>query len=340
MSLAGGDTGASTDRSPELILLRASRHALAQSFTEGLDRCDLMPPERVVVACSGGSDSIALLALVAAVWGRHSPSLENVAMVTIDHGLRAAARAECEHAVEVAHRLGIHKATVRRVTVPAVGNTLDAARTARRSALAIAAAEHGARTVLLAHQADDRAEGLLLALSRGAGIEAACNLLPARATEHGITLCRPLLGVRRSALRGLLSELGLRWMDDPSNETRSRGAMRNDPSIRDLVDRISASAGDFLDDAASLAALRETLAAQAVPEGVVCIDRAAFDAVPSPVRSLVLIRLVRHAGGTLARSVALRAIEVAAQDRHPRAYGAHGGVCLTIDSRHVRATGR
>lgn len=279
---------------------------------------------------------MALLLLVAALWER-AGRLRCVSVLSVDHGLRTEAASEAAHAIRVARAVGCGAALVQRVAVASHGNILDAARTARLEAIAGFAREQGASHAVLAHHADDRAEGLLLALARGAGIEAAANLLPSRESQHGIVLARPLLDVRRGDLHAFLVSARVPWAEDPSNRTRARGAMRVDPSLSALVDRIAGGAGDFLDDAAELHALRETLAHRAVPEGAVAMERAAFDALPRSVRSACVVRLVRHAGGTVLRRVVESVVDGMERDRHPRAFPCGGGVTLVFDGRSIRA---
>lgn len=324
------------------LLLRASRHRLAAVLARGLQQAEVPHDARVVLSVSGGGDSMAMLVLMAALRDRTDGGLASMAVVAIDHAIRAENAEEARQAIALARHLGVLAAEVRRVEVARSGNTLDAARNARLAAVRDFAASCNATHVLLAHQADDRAEGLLLALGRGAGINAAASLLPARTLSEGpgagLVLCRPLLAVRREELRAFLREMDVSWRDDPSNAMRARGSMRGDPSIAALVDGIATGAGDFLEEAAQLLALREDLLDQALPAGAVAIARARFDALPRALHAQALIRLVRHAGSSASRVTIDAAVaSMASADRTPRQYGCQSGVVLMVDAREVRA---
>jgi tRNA(Ile)-lysidine synthase len=149
----------------------------------------------VVCAVSGGADSLALLALASAA------GLQ-VAVVHVDHGLRAGSAAEAATVAHAAQRFG---ATFdgRRVPVPPGPNLEARARRARYEALPSG--------VLTGHTADDQAETVLLNLLRGAGADGLAGM------RAGGRVCRPLLGLRRTETRALCDELRLVVVDDPSN---------------------------------------------------------------------------------------------------------------------------
>ncbi len=171
-------------------------HARRGDFTE------LRAP--VVVACSGGADSLALLALSAAA------DLRPVA-VHVDHGLRPGSSAEGRFVERTAAQLGVGFRG-RRVTV-APGPNLEArARAARYGALEATRREVDASSVLTGHTADDQAETVLLNVLRGAATDGLAGI-PARRGP----LARPLLGVRRADTHAICRALGLGPVDDPMN---------------------------------------------------------------------------------------------------------------------------
>jgi tRNA(Ile)-lysidine synthase len=182
----------------------------------------------VVVGCSGGADSVALLALAA------DAGLAPIA-VHVDHGLRPESSAEVAHVRALAHTLGTgFRATC--ITV-APGPNLEArARDARYAALDAVRVEAGAHVVLVGHTADDQAETVLLNVLRGA----AASGLAGMATRHG-TVVRPLLDARRDETRALCGALGLAVLDDPMNDDRAfrRVAIRHDvlPYLSALAER-------------------------------------------------------------------------------------------------------
>jgi len=171
----------------------------------------LQPPLPIGVAYSGGADSTALLLAAAERWPGQVHALH------VHHGLQAAADAFEGHCAATCERLGV-PLHVRRVDARhAAGESPeDAARTARYAALAAAALERRLGAVLLAQQADDQVETLLLALGRGAGLPGLAAMPPVF-TRHGVTFLRPLLRVPGPVLREWLVATGQRFVEDPSN---------------------------------------------------------------------------------------------------------------------------
>ena len=183
-------------------------------------------PPPVVVGCSGGADSTALLALAV------DAELAPVA-VHVDHGLRAGSAGEADFVATVAERLG---AAFRSVCVSiAPGPNLEArAREARYDALEQARAATGASKVLVGHTADDQAETVLLNVLRGAATAGLAGMPPTRDR-----IARPLLGWRRADTRALCEQRGLPVLDDPMNHDGSfrRVAIRHE--VMPLLERIA-----------------------------------------------------------------------------------------------------
>jgi tRNA(Ile)-lysidine synthase len=174
----------------------------------------------VLVACSGGADSLALAAAARFVGG------DRVGLVTVDHGLQDGSDKRALYVASWAEDAGFAPVTVATVSVAGLsGGPEAAARTARYSALSAAAARFGATQVLLGHTRDDQAETVLLALARGAGPRGLAGM-PYR---KGVFV-RPLLDVARSDTRQACVALGLDPWDDPHNtdpsfaRSRVRGA--------------------------------------------------------------------------------------------------------------------
>lgn len=224
----------------------------------GFDAPLTTPP--VAVAYSGGADSTALLLAAQQRWpGR-------VMALHVHHGLQAAgdrfeshARAFCDQ-----HGITFRSERVQAGHVPGQSPE-DAARLARYSALARMASEAGAVGVLLGQHADDQAETLLLALSRGAGLPglAAMN---ERFERHGTVFGRPLLDVPSAALRAWLKSAGHAFVDDPSNTDQrfTRNRIRSQllpaweasfPGFRPMLARSAAHAAQaqrLLDELAAI----------------------------------------------------------------------------------------
>ncbi|HEY9324730.1 MAG TPA: tRNA lysidine(34) synthetase TilS [Agromyces sp.] len=172
----------------------------------------LEPGSTVVVALSGGADSLALAAAVAF----EAPKLGLRAVsVTVDHGLQPGSDAVADAAAAAARVLGL-EASVVAVEVTAGGGPEAAARDARYRALAQAARVAGAAAVLTAHTLDDQAETVLLGLARGSGAASLKGMAEASDLD-GIALLRPLLDVRRATTRAACAASGLEPWDDPHN---------------------------------------------------------------------------------------------------------------------------
>lgn len=281
---------------------------------------------------------MALLLLAAAVRERQDQALASLAVLTIDHGLRPEAREECASALALAGELGIERVSCRRVDVSRAGNLLEQARIARYAAARAFVEEHSCSAAVVAHTADDRAESLLLSLRRGHGISALARLLPIRAfAEPGMpTIVRPLLGVRRAALRAFLAEVGVPWHEDPSNRDHDRGGLRNDPSLAALVDAIAAGSARLVDEAAELLEFREQEIASRIGRGATAIGRGEFDRLPAALQAAALRSIVHAAGGEIPHRTLERAM-LASRDRAPRRFACTDGIELSIDAREVGA---
>ncbi|SNS67473.1 tRNA(Ile)-lysidine synthase [Geodermatophilus pulveris] len=176
-------------------------------------RPGLRPGDRpVLAAVSGGADSVALAAALAAEGPRAGVP---VGAVTVDHGLQPGSADRAARTAELLRGLGLDPVLVRRVTVGPDGGPEGAARTARLAALGEAAAGLGAR-VALGHTLDDQAETVLLGLGRGSGPRSVAGMVRER-TADGVVWWRPLLAVRRATARQACADQGLPVWDDPWN---------------------------------------------------------------------------------------------------------------------------
>jgi tRNA(Ile)-lysidine synthase len=174
---------------------------------------DLAAGELVLVACSGGADSLALAAATAFA----APRLGlRAGGVTVDHVLQPRSAERAEEVAGLLGKLGLDPVRSTAVTVPPPGPGAPgpeaAARAARYGALDAAAEDYGAAAVLLGHTLDDQAETVLLGLARGSGGRSLAGM-PARRGPYR----RPLLAVRRAATSAACAELGLEPWQDPHN---------------------------------------------------------------------------------------------------------------------------
>ncbi|MHC2538911.1 tRNA lysidine(34) synthetase TilS [Bradyrhizobium diazoefficiens] len=204
----------------------------------------------LVLAVSGGPDSIALMWL-AARWQRSLARGPRLTVVTVDHGLRPEAAREAREVKRLATELGLPHRTLRwRGAKPKTGLPA-AAREARYRLLVQAARSAGASHVLTAHTRDDQAETLLMRLVRGSGLAGLSAM--ARLTERdGIVLARPLLDVPKAQLIATLKRAKIGFADDPTN----RDPAFTRPRLRALLPQLAAEGGD----ARSLARLAARLA--------------------------------------------------------------------------------
>ncbi|MBK8459141.1 MAG: tRNA lysidine(34) synthetase TilS [Micropruina sp.] len=163
--------------------------------------------EEVLVACSGGSDSLALAACAAIAGQRRG---FGVRAVTVDHGLQPDSSRWAEIVAERLAGAGIAP-IVLAVTVRDQGQGLEAAAREARYAALSAEVEDG-EAVYLGHTLDDQAETVLLGLARGSGGRSLSGMPAVRAP-----FVRPFLGVRSAITTQACRELGLQWIDDPHN---------------------------------------------------------------------------------------------------------------------------
>lgn len=164
------------------------------------------------VGFSGGLDSTVLLHLLASLRERLSAPLS---VIHVDHSLQPGSQDWAGHCRRECERLGVPLTSLVVDASSGPGESPEAAaRAARYTAMA---ATLGPGSMLLtAHHLDDQAETLLLQLLRGAGVEGLSAMPMVREWNAGWH-ARPLLGVRRPALRAWAIENGLRWIEDPSN---------------------------------------------------------------------------------------------------------------------------
>jgi len=217
----------------------------------------------VAVAYSGGADSTALLLAASAHWPGQ------VKAIHVHHGLQDAANdfeATCRRQCQLLHI----PLTVLRVNAGhAPGESPeDAARKARYTALAEGAASLGAlgvRQVLLGQHADDQAETVLLALSRGGGL-AGLSAMPAVFERNGVQFLRPLLEVPGASLRSYLLDAGHVFLDDPSNTderyTRNRIRARLLPVLEEVFPHFRQTFARSASHAAQAQAVLDEIAVQ------------------------------------------------------------------------------
>lgn len=309
--------------SADVMALRKALHASLAGIEEG---------ETVLLACSGGPDSLALAATLAWAAPRHHIT---VIAIVIDHGLQVGSAEVAERAARQCQGMGL-AARVVRVEVGTDGGPEMAARSARYAALEQAARELGAVAILLGHTRDDQAESVLLGLAQGSGARSIAGMRPV----HGL-LRRPFLVLDRATVHAAVRELvGDAWQD-PHNEDARFARVRVRKAMSTLEDAIGpgiaaalARTADLVrDDADALDAM-----ADAVPvEAGGAVEVAVLEALPRAVRTRVLRGLAISAGSD---PRALTFEHVAAMDALLTQWRGQGPLDLPSGVRAERAHGR
>lgn len=204
----------------------------------------------VLVACSGGPDSVALASLIARLAPVHRWS---VVLGHVNHGLRASAWQDEAVVVAVGARLGV---PVRVEPLAGRERAEGPLRDRRYAALAGMAAREAAGVVLTAHTAEDQTESVLLALFRGTGLRGLAGMPARRKLTGKVQLVRPLLGVSRAELHAELGASALPYVRDPTNadllyrrnavRDALQGLRQQFPRLDEAVARCAAIARDEL----------------------------------------------------------------------------------------------
>lgn len=187
----------------------------------------------IMVACSGGRDSLALSLVaskVCAMMGLRCGA------IIIDHGLIAGSDRVAAHAAEQCTSFGMDPVVVERVQVQDSGAGTEAdARFARYQALWQIAHDYQCSTVLMAHTKDDQAETVMMGVLRTVGLDAMIGM-PQISEREGLVFARPLLELTREQTTTICKAMGLQWWDDPTNgEQADEGGLSTDLPLRSRI---------------------------------------------------------------------------------------------------------
>ncbi|MDG9717483.1 tRNA lysidine(34) synthetase TilS [Streptomyces sp. DH24] len=257
------------------------------------------PSPLVLVACSGGADSMALASALAF----EAPRLGvRAGGVTVDHGLQPGSDLRADEVVLRLRGLGLDPVDAVAVTVGREGGPEAAARDARYAALDATAERHGAAAVLLGHTRDDQAETVLLGLARGSGIRSLSGMAAVSGADGRYR--RPFLQLDRQTARKACMVQSLPVWDDPHNAdpayTRSRLRHEGLPALekalgKGVVEALARTAQLSRDDADALDAWARQ-AEDSVRDAAGRLECAKLYALPPAVRRRILRRAAIDAG--------------------------------------------
>jgi tRNA(Ile)-lysidine synthase len=258
-------------------------------------------PEKLGVAVSGGGDSVALLLAMAELSEQRNFTLF---AVTIDHQLRAEAAQEAIWVSDLCARLGVPHKTLRWEGWNGSGNLQNAAREARYRLISAWAQERGLGAVLLGHTMDDQAETVLMRLARGSGVDGLSAMSP-RVEHHNMIWLRPLLGLRRAALRDYVQQKGQDWLEDASNadtafdRIRMRHALPHLQSLGLDVPVLAQVAENMHQARLALEAQADAAAARFMhlEAGGLWVCRSGFESVPQEIQRRLAAAAVIWIGG-------------------------------------------
>lgn len=224
----------------------------------------------ILIALSGGGDSVALLHMLVAEHGA-----ARLQVCVVDHALREGSSADAARAAGFAEKLGV-RASIETVRWDGGANRAhEAAREARYAALCKVARKIGANVIATGHTRDDQAETVFIRAARGSGLRGLAGMraiapVPIWPEGCGVCLARPLLSTSRDSLRTYLRDQRAEWIEDPSNANEAYARVRARHALATLKQ------GGL--DPMRLAAIAEKLAPHAD-----ALDAAAFDLIETAV---------------------------------------------------------
>ena len=213
---------------PERPRLTAAMADVRRAVRESWANHGVVAGDQILVACSGGADSLALAA--ASIFEGKRAGI-HVGAVIVEHGLQAITKSVANQTKSVLEKLGAKPVLIKEVSVGAEGGPEAAARNARYAAIDKAAIECEAKFVMLAHTLNDQAETVLLGLARGAGNRS----LNGMADVTGRYL-RPLLSITRETTEAFCNESGLEFWRDPHNLDKKYARVRVRQEVLPLME--------------------------------------------------------------------------------------------------------
>ena len=311
-----------------------------RAVREAWMRHGVVSGDRILVACSGGADSLALAA--ASVFeGSRIGVL--VGAVIVEHGLQPETKAVAEATAKTLAELGASPVEVRAVKVvkTKAGGPEAAARTARYAALDAAADELGAKFVMLAHTLNDQAETVLLGLARGSGNRS----LNAMSEVNGRYL-RPLLGIERQTTVAFCEDSGLNAWHDPQNSDGKFARVRARNKVLPVLEAelgpgiaqaLARTAEQLREDEAVLAPMAQDFFDNFVSLKATSIEiaLAEFEAAPLAIRHRVIAMALTVLQAPEFARVHIRAIDALVDEWHGQKPLSLPGVRVERTARHI-----
>ena len=288
----------------------------------------------LLIAISGGPDSTALL-LMAAEWAKRRGKTR-IEAATVDHGLRSESADEAKAVAALCARIGVGHRILQWKGAKPTSRLQERAREARYRLLVDHAKAIGAEALLTAHHADDQAETVLFRLLRGSGV-AGLRGMDVMTVRDGMTIARPLIGLKKRDLIAFANARGAPFIDDPSNtdprfaRTRLRALLARlgeEGLDAEALDRLARRARETEE---ALAHLTAEVELRVSSEGA--LDARALFTAPTAITHRILARRIAETGGRDISRIGLEKIETLAQSlgealKERRAYGANLGGAL------------
>ena len=260
----------------------------------------------IVVAVSGGGDSIALMLLL-----RDHARARNIPppiVLTVDHGLRKHAAKDAKQVAAWARAAGLKAHVLTWAGAKSGSGVEAAAREARYRLMGDWLAKKKITALYVGHTQDDQAETFLLRLARGSGLDGLAAMAPAApwpVAGYDLTVSRPLLNISRDALRAHLTAQGQPWLEDPMNDDSAFDRVKIRKARDALADagltaaRIAAAAAHLGRARAALEIVTDAVlerASRPVPSGF-ALDPTALTAAPREVALRALAALLMAVSG-------------------------------------------
>ena len=318
-----------------LILVSANPATVAirSAVRQCLSNCSA--GDTVLVAVSGGADS---LALAAALLPESKSALINLVAVTIDHQLQENSNLQAEKVMAQLGELGVLQTEIVKVDVELVDGLEASARRARYLALDEVAEKHNAKFIFLGHTLNDQAESVLLGLARGSGARSLSGM-----SRCNGKYCRPLLAITRSETLAACTENNLNpWVDPHNSDSQfARVRVRTDalPKLEEsigpgITEALARSADLLRDDADALDGWATQVASTL---DLADLEIGLLSDLPKAVRTRVL-RLAIYAAGAPAGSIS--ADHVAAVEAFITSWHGQGACSLPGGVKVSRISGR